>query len=134
MSLFKLKEYWSVKSGGGVEHFSPHSVCIGNIDNSSDGYGLSFSYLESIVYLFSIITDKIAAGSLSGILRIYNPHKPGSSEQDKENSLDFRPSDLILEVQLKEPILQIDFGAFVRYAHIELHFFGNHKLHIDHSQ
>ncbi|NXL07820.1 PTHB1 protein, partial [Mesembrinibis cayennensis] len=49
---------------------------------------------------------KIIVGSYMGYLRIFNPHpvKPGDGVQ---------PEDLLLEVQLREPILQVEVGKFV---------------------
>ncbi|NXO57315.1 PTHB1 protein, partial [Aramus guarauna] len=50
--------------------------------------------------------DKIIVGSYMGYLRIFNPHpvKPGDGLQAE---------DLLLEVQLREPILQVEVGKFV---------------------
>lgn len=56
-------------------------------------------------FLFFFL-DKIIVGSYMGYLRIFNPHpmKPGDGVQ---------PEDLLLEVQLREPILQVEVGKFV---------------------
>jgi len=55
-------------------------------------------------YFFFV--DKIIVGSYMGYLRIFNPHpvKPGDGAQAE---------DLLLEVQLREPILQVEVGRFV---------------------
>lgn len=47
-------------------------------------------------------SDKIIVGSFHGILRIYCPKPPH-----------FKPDDLMLEVQLQQPILQVEAGKFV---------------------
>lgn len=70
--------------------------------------------LYSVVSLFFLnffliiifFLDKIIVGSYMGYLRIFNPHpvKPGDGVQ---------PEDLLLEVQLREPILQVEVGKFV---------------------
>lgn len=49
-------------------------------------------------------TERIAVGSFSGILRIYNPHHAGEG---------FKPEQLLLEQNLGAPILQLACGKFV---------------------
>ena len=44
-------------------------------------------------------------GSLDGLLRVHQPHDRG-----------FTASDLLLEVQLQGPILQLELGNFASYA------------------
>ncbi|KAH0627195.1 hypothetical protein JD844_002669 [Phrynosoma platyrhinos] len=87
MSLFKAREWWSTVVGNN-EEFDQGCLCVANVDNSSTEQ------------------DKIIVGSYMGFLRIYNPHpiKPGDAMQ---------PEDLLLEVQLREPILQVEVGKFV---------------------
>ncbi|XP_074605309.1 Bardet-Biedl syndrome 9 [Brevipalpus obovatus] len=88
MSLFISRDWWSVNCGSD-EHFSANSLEIANIDNNPDG------------------SDKMITGSLEGILRIYTT----CSSSDEISSL--KPSqanDLLLEVDLKLPILQISCG------------------------
>ncbi|XP_060637613.2 protein PTHB1 isoform X2 [Anolis sagrei] len=87
MSLFKAREWWSTAVGNN-EEFDQGCLCVANVDNSSNEQ------------------DKIIVGSYMGFLRIYNPHpiKPGDSVQ---------PEDLLLEVQLRDPILQVEVGKFV---------------------
>lgn len=60
----------------------------------------------AFVCLFVCFVDKVIVGSYKGYLRIFNPHpvKPGDEIQ---------PEDLLLEVQLQEPILQVEVGKFV---------------------
>lgn len=51
-------------------------------------------------------TDKIVVGSYMGMLRIFSPHlsKPGeASEADAQ----------LLEVHLRDPIIQVELGKFV---------------------
>nr|XP_034985952.1 protein PTHB1 isoform X1 [Zootoca vivipara] len=87
MSLFKARDWWSTVVGN-KEEFDQGCLCVANVDNSSSGQ------------------DKIIVGSYTGFLRIYNPHpiKPGDAVQAE---------DLLLEVQLPEPILQVEVGKFV---------------------
>ncbi|NXW90535.1 PTHB1 protein, partial [Alopecoenas beccarii] len=87
MSLFKARDWWSTILGE-KEEFDQGCLCVGDVDNSGSGQ------------------DKIVVGSYMGYLRIFNPHpvKPGDGVQ---------PEDLLLEVQLREPILQVEVGKFV---------------------
>ncbi|NWI09047.1 PTHB1 protein, partial [Crypturellus soui] len=85
MSLFKARDWWSTVLGE-KEEFDQGCLCVADVDNSGQ--------------------DKIIVGSYMGYLRIFNPHpvKPGDG---------FQPEDLLLEVQLREPILQVEVGKFV---------------------
>nr|XP_056713671.1 protein PTHB1 [Euleptes europaea] len=87
MSLFKARDWWSTVVCN-KEEFDQGCLCVANVDNSSSGQ------------------DKIIVGSYMGFLRIYNPHpaKPGDPMQAEE---------LLLETQLREPILQVEVGKFV---------------------
>uniref|UniRef100_A0A8C8APN9 Bardet-Biedl syndrome 9 n=1 Tax=Otus sunia TaxID=257818 RepID=A0A8C8APN9_9STRI len=87
MSLFKARDWWSTILGE-EEEFDQGCLCVADVDNSGSGQ------------------DKIIVGSYMGYLRIFNPHpvKPGDGVQ---------PEDLLLEVQLQEPILQVEVGKFV---------------------
>ncbi|NXF90444.1 PTHB1 protein, partial [Eubucco bourcierii] len=87
MSLFKARDWWSTVLGEN-EEFDQGCLCVADVDNSGSGQ------------------DKIIVGSYMGYLRIFNPHpvKPGDGAQLE---------DLLLEVQLKEPILQVEVGKFV---------------------
>ncbi|XP_060103624.1 protein PTHB1 [Heteronotia binoei] len=87
MSLFKARDWWSTVVGN-KEEFDQGCLCVANVDNSCSGQ------------------DKIIVGSYMGFLRIYNPHpaKPGDPVQAEE---------LLLETQLREPILQVEVGKFV---------------------
>lgn len=66
------------------EEFDFGCMCVGNIDNAVPP------------------SDKIAVGSLQGMLRIYNPTRPS-----------YRIEDLILEETLGAPILQLLIGLFI---------------------
>ncbi|XP_025956556.2 protein PTHB1 isoform X2 [Dromaius novaehollandiae] len=85
MSLFKARDWWSTVLGE-KEEFDQGCLCVADVDNSGQ--------------------DKIIVGSYMGYLRIFNPHpvKPGDGVQAE---------DLLLEVQLREPILQVEVGKFV---------------------
>ncbi|XP_009677988.2 protein PTHB1 isoform X2 [Struthio camelus] len=85
MSLFKARDWWSTVLGE-KEEFDQGCLCVADVDNSGQ--------------------DKIIVGSYMGYLRIFNPHpvKPGDGVQAE---------DLLLEVQLRDPILQVEVGKFV---------------------
>uniref|UniRef100_A0A8C0GBL6 Bardet-Biedl syndrome 9 n=1 Tax=Chelonoidis abingdonii TaxID=106734 RepID=A0A8C0GBL6_CHEAB len=87
MSLFKARDWWSTTLGE-KEEFDQGCLCVADIDNSGSGQA------------------KITVGSYMGYLRIFNPHpvKPGDGMQAE---------DLLLEVQLRDPILQVEVGKFV---------------------
>ncbi|NWZ59232.1 PTHB1 protein, partial [Haliaeetus albicilla] len=87
MSLFKARDWWSTILGE-KEEFDQGCLCVADVDNSGSGQ------------------DKIIVASYMGYLRIFNPQpvKPGDGVQ---------PEDLLLEVQLREPILQVEVGKFV---------------------
>ncbi|NXJ84039.1 PTHB1 protein, partial [Trogon melanurus] len=87
MSLFKARDWWSTILGE-KEEFDQGCLCVADVDNSGSGQ------------------DKIIVGSHMGYLRIFNPH-PVKPEEG------VRPEDLLLEVQLREPILQVEVGKFV---------------------
>nr|KAF6337809.1 Bardet-Biedl syndrome 9 [Pipistrellus kuhlii] len=87
MSLFKARDWWSTVLGE-KEEFDQGCLCLADVDNSGNGQ------------------DKIIVGSYMGYLRIFNPHpvKTGDGAQAE---------DLLLEVQLRDPILQVEVGQFV---------------------
>ncbi|KAM4029208.1 protein PTHB1 isoform 2-T3 [Anomaloglossus baeobatrachus] len=87
MSLFKARDWWSATLGE-VEEFDQGCLSIADVDNSGSGQ------------------DKIIVGSYSGFLRIFSPHpaKAGDGVQAE---------DLLLEVQLRDPVLQVEVGKFV---------------------
>jgi Bardet-Biedl syndrome 9 protein len=83
MSVFQLQEWWGVKISEN-EEFDNGGMVVGNIDNAEPPI------------------EKIAVGSLQGMLRIYSPTRP-----------QFRVEDLILEESLGAPILQLLLGRFI---------------------
>lgn len=87
MSLFKARDWWSTTVGE-EEEFDQGCLCVADVDNSGSGY------------------DKIIVGSYMGFLRIYSPHpdKPGD---------EMKAEDLLLEVQLRNSVLQVEVGKFV---------------------
>uniref|UniRef100_A0A8C2UMS9 Bardet-Biedl syndrome 9 n=1 Tax=Chinchilla lanigera TaxID=34839 RepID=A0A8C2UMS9_CHILA len=87
MSLFKARDWWSTLLGE-KEEFDQGCLCLADVDNSRSGQ------------------DKIIVGSFMGYLRIFNPRpvKTGDGAQAE---------DLLLEVHLRDPILQVEVGKFV---------------------
>ncbi|CAD7694287.1 unnamed protein product [Nyctereutes procyonoides] len=87
MSLFKARDWWSTVLGE-KEEFDQGCLCLADVDNTGNGQ------------------DKIIVGSFMGYLRIFNPHpvKTGDGAQAE---------DLLLEVHLQDPILQVEVGKFV---------------------
>ncbi|KAJ9513997.1 hypothetical protein QJQ45_021078 [Haematococcus lacustris] len=73
------RDWWVTQCGSGAEEFDGGCLCLGNIDNDPH---------EAV---------KLATGSLSGVLRIYQP-------KDR----DFKPEDLLLEQELEQAILQLE--------------------------
>lgn len=53
----------------------------------------------------NLFTDKIIVGSFMGYLRIFNPHSVKTGGPQAE--------DLLLEVHLRDPVLQVEVGKFV---------------------
>jgi hypothetical protein len=82
MSVFQLQDWWRVQvSQDAEEEFDQGCMVVGNIDNSSPAAGTIIikiyilnTYLISILQLYEKI-DKIAIGSLKGIIRIFYPTK-----------------------------------------------------------
>ncbi|KAF6301481.1 Bardet-Biedl syndrome 9 [Rhinolophus ferrumequinum] len=87
MSLFKARDWWSTVLGE-KEEFDQGCLCLADVDNTGSG------------------RDKIIVGSFMGYLRIFNPHpvKTGDGAQAE---------DLLLEMHLRDPILQVEVGKFV---------------------
>jgi Bardet-Biedl syndrome 9 protein len=59
---------------------------------------LQAGFIDKLV----LILDKIIVGSYHGILRIFMPR-----------TAEFKPEDLMLEIQMTQPILQLEAGHFV---------------------
>lgn len=85
MSLFKTRSWWTTTAGF-EEFHDNHSLAIGNIDNSVDGY------------------DKLVVGSYQGLLRIYAPQEGG-----------YIPAHMMLEKQM-DPIIQVAIGKFANVS------------------
>lgn len=83
MSLFQVREWWGIRCGTDEEFDQDHLI-VDNIDNDPNN------------------VDKIITASLEGVIRIYLPTKP-----------EYKVEHLILETDLKQPILQIAFGRFL---------------------
>jgi len=83
MSLFQAREWWSAQAGRD-DDFDVGCMCVANIDNEPRG------------------TNKIVTGSFQGMLRVYQP-------KQKEYKVD----DLICEMDMDAPILQLGAGRFV---------------------
>ena len=108
MSLFKTKEWWSYDSGAGPEElYSSNSLAIHPFKD-----------------LTGTNTNLIITGSLTGVVRIFNPalRNVNNDEQGTENEKHIKgqsessPSSvyLLLEANLKSPILEIEVGQFSR--------------------
>ncbi|CEG45305.1 bardet-biedl syndrome parathyroid hormone-responsive b1 [Plasmopara halstedii] len=83
MSLFQVREWWRVK-GEEDEEYTFGGLVLGNVDNDPSGH------------------VKIVTGSLNGMLRMYCP-----------TERDFRIEHLLLEENLRRPILQLALGSFI---------------------
>ncbi|MEE6509733.1 hypothetical protein FKM82_027588, partial [Ascaphus truei] len=87
MSLFKARDWWSTTLGD-KEEFDQGCLCVADVDNSGSGQ------------------DKIIVGSYSGFIRIFSPHPLKAGEG-------IEAEDLLLEVQLRDSVLQLEVGKFV---------------------
>lgn len=87
MSLFKARDWWSTVLGE-KEEFDQGCLCLADVDNSRNGQ------------------DKIIVGSFMGYLRIFNPHSVKTRGGPQAE-------DLLLEVHLRDPVLQVEVGKFV---------------------
>ena len=87
MSLFQAQEWWSEKSS--LDHeFAHGAMCLSPFNGSGGKSNL------------------VVVGSLGGNLRIYHPK--AAQEQGTAES-----NDLLHEVELDQPILQVESGRFV---------------------
>lgn len=109
MSLFKTKEWWSYDSGAGPEElYSSNSLAI-----------------HPFKHLTGTNSNLIITGSLTGILRIFNPALRSNVKNDENNKNNIKSQrntsssvDLLLEANLKSPILEIEVGQLSRYISI----------------
>jgi hypothetical protein len=97
MSLFKTKELWSVKNPPN-ETYSVTSLTF---------------YPSTNLIAASNNTDLILSASLEGNLRLFHV-VPNDQDVDQETS---NASNLLLETNLKAPILQIEVGRLSRYTY-----------------
>jgi Bardet-Biedl syndrome 9 protein len=88
MSLFKARDLWSAQCGED-ETFDQACIITANLGSRY---------------------DKIIIGSHSGYLRIFQPSVVGL-EEDK--TIGYKPTDLLVEMQVPQPILQISVGKLV---------------------
>jgi Bardet-Biedl syndrome 9 protein len=88
MSLFKTREWWTTTVGEN-EMFDLGCLCVADLN-----------YAES---------DKLIVGSFHGRLAIYEP----SPSKGEDNGRSCKANDMICEVQLSDPILQVEAGRFV---------------------
>ncbi|KAF0758640.1 protein PTHB1 isoform X2 [Aphis craccivora] len=86
MSLFKVRDCWSTVCGRG-ETFGCDALAVDD--------------------LFGAGEDSIILGSLDGVLRVYGVHSAPPS------SLQYSPSDLLIEMQLDNPVLQVCTGKLI---------------------
>ena len=105
MSLFKTKEWWSYDSGAGPEElYSSNSLAI-----------------HPFKQLTGTNSNLIITGSLTGIVRIFNPALRSNVQSDENNKNNIKSQrntsssvDLLLEANLKSPILEIEVGQLSR--------------------
>ena len=78
-------------------------------------YTGTFQFYNKVFMSYDIILlfiEKVIVGSLNGIIRIFIGKEAG-----------FKPEDLMLEMHLNHPILQVESGRFARYSMFQLHLF-----------
>jgi hypothetical protein len=130
MSLFQCRDWWSISgSEAEAQECDEGGICVANIDNENKGGGkhrerkrrrcmhMSIHHIFTLLLLFLcvpffflflfllyvLLPDKIITGSFSGMLRIFYPRQSG-----------YKIDDLMLEVQLDQPILQLEAGRFCK--------------------
>ncbi|KAK3930621.1 Protein PTHB1 [Frankliniella fusca] len=89
MSLFKAREWWST-SCGQEEGFDQASLCVSGLGNSGNEMSM------------------IIIGSHAGTVRVFCPNLPPASEAPS-----YKPSDLLIEMNLPHPVLQLHVGRFI---------------------
>ena len=105
MSLFKAREWWSYNSSAGPEElYSSYSVIVAPFKHLTGSH-----------------TCLIVTGSLTGIVRIFNPavrqhHQPDDHENlaSNKDTTSSPNDDLLLEINLKSPVLEVEVGQFSR--------------------
>ncbi|GLH14027.1 Protein PTHB1 [Gryllus bimaculatus] len=88
MSLFKVRDLW-VTNCGSDESYDHKCISVAKLSGSS---------------------EKIIVGSHNGFLRIY---EPSYKKNEDGRAIGYRPNDLLLEVHLQQPILQVCCGKLV---------------------
>lgn len=71
-------------------------------------YFLHSIYFYFNIKIYSVFSDKIVTGSHSGVLRIFKP-QPVKQEDGTYSS--FTANDLLLEAQLKSPVIYLGIGV-----------------------
>ena len=88
-----------VKDGCGLKTW-----CVSVHFDHCTAYRSCNDHVFIVRWFIFFLLERIAVGSLSGILRIYNPHHDGEG---------FKPEQVLLEQNLGMPILQLACGKFV---------------------
>lgn len=95
MSLFKTRDLWSTSLDNDL--FDLGCLKVANIGANKKNY-------------CSVIT-----GSYNGFLRIYNPSfSTENSNVSNTQQANFRAHDLVCELALPGPVIQVETGKFVR--------------------
>lgn len=88
MSLFKARDLWSAQCGED-EIFDHTSIITSNLGSRC---------------------DKVIVGSHSGYLRVF---QPSFVRLEEDKTIGYKPTDLLIETHLPQPILQISVGKLV---------------------
>jgi len=67
-------------------------------------------FVNFLVFIFLFFEDKVIVGSYHGYVRIYQPMSATRAENESSGS---SPDDVVCEIQLSLPILQLETGRFV---------------------
>lgn len=92
MSIFQAREWWSFTPDPEVDEGKSTSVSIA---------------IRAFPGATRNQSDVIVTGSLSGTVRFFSPF---SCDDSGDRDVTFSPANLLLEMQLPEPILKIDIG------------------------
>lgn len=97
MSLFKVRDCWSTLCG------------------QDETFGCDALMVDD---LFDAGEDNIILGSFDGVLRVYGIHANSPAD------MCFSPSDLLVEVQTENPILQVCTGKLIRSVYCDFIYFS----------